>query len=243
MARRPRRAGRGGPLRRAEPPRRHRAGTTTCIVTGVDPEPLFGWSGRRPRRRSASWRFDRPTPATARSRRQWFQLGPGSGRPHTRSRRCPTRRSGSSPAGSRSIASTCEPSSRASRRSPRRAAIVTLRIGLIVDPYGEPRRRARREAERSASTRSGCPSSGPTTRSRRSRPRRRHDRSAGDRHRAARRPHARDAGDDGHVVQTLSGGRFVLGHRDQWPAGHGGLARRPFDRPVQRPARRSRSSG
>ena len=103
------------------------------------------------------------------------------------------------------------------------------------------RRRASSSSARpsgSASTRCGCRSSGPATRSRRSAylAARTSTIRLAHRHRAARRPHAGDARDVGAVAAGAVGRAVRARHRHQRPAGDGGLARRPL-RPAGRRTR------
>ena len=114
---------------------------------------------------------------------------------------------------------------------------MTLRVGIAADAArARPASSSSARPSGSASTRCGCPSSGPATPSRRSptSPAQTSHDPARHRHRAARRPHAGDARDVGAVAAGAVRRPVRARHRHQRPAGDGGLARRPL-RPARAP--------
>ena len=106
---------------------------------------------------------------------------------------------------------------------------MTVRVGVVVTPYGEHSIEFIREAEQLGVDSIWVPefwAGDALTRSGSSPARRR--RSSGDRHRAARRPNAGDAGDVGTVDAGSLRRTVRARHRNQRTASHGGMARRPL---------------
>ena len=89
---------------------------TTSVVTRCEPERVFEWAVGDPEYPSARWRFELAPVDGGVRLRSGARWGRRRRACRSRSRRCPTRRSGSSPAGSTSTAPTCRPPSRASRQ-------------------------------------------------------------------------------------------------------------------------------